>query len=159
MTRTLPRPPRGGLSLLEVLITMVILVTVMGPVLLIFGSATRVGHAADRMLRATLHAQVLLDAFTQLGPDELPITAGGETELYRDGSGLAAGGGGRYLDEIPAFLASPAPVEARRRIVAEQLPDGPVTIRVELEWDAHSMAEAPERKLVLEGLATPTLWR
>lgn len=150
---------RGGLSMLEVLITSVLLVILLGSLVLLFGNANRVSYSADRAMRATMHGQVLLEAISQLPAGDAPLPAApGEVVLHDDASGVTAPGQGRW-DEVRAYLESPLPFAMNRRVLATRLEGGRVVLRVDMSWQALPGKPETQRRLTVELLASPALWQ
>lgn len=144
------------MSILEVLIAAVLLLVLSIPLITLVGSANRIGYSADRMLAATLHAQVILDALGQLEAGEMPLGVAGETVLFDEGSGLVPGDNGRWA-EVEAFFALDPPFAMERRVVAERLPTGDVVLTVEIGWRAQP--DQPATRMVeLSSLAFPPVW-
>lgn len=139
---------RAGLSLLESLVALVIFGLALAPVIWLFGSARRASASADRMLRATLYGQTVLDALVALKDDELPPVPDAETEL----AGTA--GSGRW-DEIVAMLALPPPFPMERRVTGRRLLDGSIELKVALAWERLPGRPETRHGLTLRGLRVP----
>lgn len=165
-----PGRARTGLSMLEVLIAASLFVVALVPVSLLFGSARRVGVSADRLLRASNHAQMLLDAVAHLEVADLPPLGAGTTVLLDDQGGGAPPNGTRW-DEIRAWFettlpfdppegstAPPDPTPVQRRLVAEDLGPGGTLLKLEIAWQRLPTVPELEYRLVMVSLIPPDRW-
>jgi hypothetical protein len=149
-----------GVTILELVLAVAIFAVAMVPILQVITDANRTSYSADRYLRASVHAQMILDALVALDASELPpVPVDGATLLLDEGQ-VASGGAPRWL-EVVAFLAQPPPFEGmERRIQAERYGDpGKTTFEVRLRWRRLGHVEGSWVSLTMRGVSNPKEWR
>ncbi len=152
---------RSGFSVLEIVIAITLFLVAMVPIVSLFTQVNRTSYASNRLLDATLHGQLALEAILELEPDELPALADTDQKiLFDDVTGLRLTGGPRW-DEIIAYLSLPPPFPmSNRRIVAETFGDpGKISITVEIRWLRVAQDENTSRSIELRGVSSPRGWR
>jgi len=153
---------RDAFSLVEVLLTLMILALALIPIISMFSSTHRIGHSARRMVDVTLYMQTLLEALAELEPADFPtVPPDQETILMTDGGGGAGPGASPRYDEVVQFFRTrPVPVDGMKRTVyAKRLRTGELRVRVEVDWDAVVGEEKTRQHLDLPMLSTPRNWQ
>lgn len=149
-----------GISLVEVLLTLVILSLVMVPIIQVFTSSHRIGFSAKRMVDVVVHVQALVEAVAELDPVDFPALSPGQESVLMDDEGRAGSGGTPRYQQVCDYFARPKPVEdMKRSILAKRLPTGEVEVRIEVTWFAILGEQRTEQKIVLPMLATPRNWQ
>src|ERR1043166_2017642 len=115
-----------GISILEVLISIIIFMLALIPVADLFSTSNRMAASAQRFLEATLHAQTLLEAVCEIDPDDLPrlpdapATGDADDKLLLDSDGnQLSGGKGRWPELVTWFNKPPAFPMERRQIAGQ----------------------------------------
>jgi prepilin-type N-terminal cleavage/methylation domain-containing protein len=153
------RPDRG-MSLVEVLLTLVIISLALVPIIQVFSQSHRIGHSARRLVEVTMHAQSLLEALAELDDTELPVPQGTEVIVLSDAGGGGFQGTGRYTEVEELFKRRPLPVEGMTRtIVAKKLATKELELRIDVEWDSVVGEKKTRQKLSLPMLSTPRNWQ
>lgn len=150
-----------GMSLVEVLITLVIISLALVPIIQVFSTSHRIGFSARRLVEVTLHAQTLVEALSELDQSDFPqITAGQQTILMSDTGGGSGSGTGKYGEVLDLFNRKPLPVEGMTRtIMANRLATGELELTIEVEWDAIVGEKKTRQKLTIPMLSTPRNWQ
>ena len=148
-----------GLSLVEVLVTLVILSVSLVPIITLFTSSQRMGTSARKLVDVTLHAQTIVEALAQLDPADFPVVAAGqESTLLADGGPPLPGGSARF-DEVAAFFAKPPPIAMERRVTARRLASGEMLVRIDVAWQAVVGERATRHTISIPMLAAPRNWQ
>lgn len=148
------------MSILEIVLGLAIFAIAMPAILQLFTNLNRTTYAADRLVDATIHGQMILEAVLELQQDELPtIPATGSVVLFQDGVGVLPGGTSRW-DEVVAFLAQPVPVPGMiRTITAERFAaDDRLLLVVSLEWRRVGHEAGNVQSIRLQGTSTSLGW-
>lgn len=153
---------RRALSLVEVLLTLVIFSLALAPIINLFTSAHRIGHAARRLVDVTLHAQAILEALAELEPVDFPasIATSGQMTLMADSGGVTVGQSDRYDQVVAFFQRQPLPVAGMQRTVnARRLQTGELEVWIVVDWLAVIGEEKTKQTITLSMLSSPRNWQ
>lgn len=149
---------RRGFSMVEVLISMIILALILVPIINMFMTSKRVSHSAGRTVEITLHAQMILEALSHLEPRDLPdIGPDEELLLMADGVALPTDGTDNFKLLLAAFKRPP-PVTMTRKLAAKRLPTGELALRIDVSWLAVVGEERTRQKATFRMLTIPWSW-
>jgi len=153
--------PRSGLSLLEVLLTLVILALILVPIIRVFTASHRIGYSAKRLVDVVVHVQALVEALAELEPADFPVPPGDTTDkLLMDDEGKQEPGNTARYKEICDFFQRKPPVEGmKRELSAKRLATGEVEVRVHVTWTAVQGEQRTQQELTIPMLATPRNWQ
>jgi len=148
----------GGVSLVEVLVCVTILILALIPISTLFSSSHRIGHTARRHIAVTLQTQALLEAVAQLDTWELPaITPIGETTLLDDEQGFVANATGRW-PQVVQYATRAKTADVFRKVVASRGADGRIRITVRSRWLSVAGDSRTWQTLVLSGFSSVRSW-
>lgn len=152
------RTSRAAFSLVEVVISLLILSTILVPIINMFVNSRRVSHSAGRMVEITLHCQMLLEALSHLEPRDLPeIDADSEILLLADGVALPGASSPNLQLLVDAFKKQP-PLPMQRKLAARRLATGELALRIEVTWLAVVGEERTRQKATFRMLTIPYSW-
>ena len=149
-----------GLSIIEVLITLVILAMVLVPIIQVFTSSHRIGFSAKRMVDVVVHVQSLVEAVAELDPVDFPPLTVNQESVLMDDDGRPCAGTTPNYQQVCDFFGRPKPIkDMKRSISAKRLQTGEVEVVIEVTWFAIEGEQRTEQKIVLPMLATPRTWQ
>jgi hypothetical protein len=145
-----------------VLVCLVILTLALVPIINLFTSIHRISHSSQRLVEASLHAQMLLEAVAEMDPEELDwIPDGGQAVIAQHGVASPASPG-RQLPAFVAYFQRPPPVAGMERTVAATrlgAPGRELTIKVRVTWLGVVGEESTRQSIELSMLANPRSWQ
>src|SRR4051794_1720019 len=101
-------------SLIEVILTLVILALVLVSVLDLVSASRRTSASAKRQLAVALHAQTLLEGLAMIPPDELPSLKPGQPALLLADSGQSPTQGSGRFAAVARYFREAVPFEMDR---------------------------------------------
>lgn len=153
-----PHRSRRAFSLLEVLVSLLILSLILVPIINMFMTSRRVSHSAGRTVDITIHCQMLLEALSHLEPRDLPeIEADSDLLLMADGVPVSSDGSPNFQLLLGAFK-KPPPLPMERKLSARRLPTGELALRIEVTWLAVVGEERTRQKATFRMLTIPFSW-
>lgn len=155
-----------GFSIIEVLITLVILAVILVPIIQIFTQSQRIGTSARRLVDVVLHAQSIVEALSQLEPADFPPLQAAQgqaaAEILMNDEGKDGSGPSAKYQQLCKYFKDHRPMnleDMKRTLSAQKLPTGEVEAFIVVEWQGVKGEDRTKQKLILTVLATPRNWR
>lgn len=150
---------RQAFSLIEVVVSLLILSLALIPIINMFSASHRISHSSQRLVNVSLHGQMVLEAVAMMNPEDMPaIPADAEALLLADDGG-GVGGGGPQFGQLKTFFAKPPPVTMQRTVTGRRLPTGELLLKIKMEWLGVAQEDNTKQELTLRMLSTPRNWQ